>query len=64
MYFIYTLYLRDISEDESGNNAVLKIDDEISVEVWYYEIEQNEDMDIIEVKEVYLNNWYDLPELE
>ena len=59
-----SLYLRDISEDESENNAVLKIDDEISVEVWYYEIEQNEDMDIIEVKEVYLNNWYDLPELE
>ncbi|MBQ3061842.1 MAG: hypothetical protein IJD02_05310 [Lachnospiraceae bacterium] len=58
------LYMRDISEDESENNAVLKIDDEISVEVWYYEIEQNEDMDIIEVKDIYLNNWYDLPKLE
>ena len=59
-----SLYLRNISEDESENSAVLKMGDEISVEAWYYEIEQNEDMDIIEVKDVYLNNWYDLPELE
>ena len=51
------LYMIDISED--GNTAILKMGDEISVEAWYYEIEQNEDMDIIEVKDIYLNNWYD-----
>ena len=56
--------MRNISEDESENSAVLKMGDEISVEAWYYEIEQNEDMDIIEVKDIYLNNWYDLPKSE
>lgn len=54
-----SIYMKNISEDKGENNAVLKTGDEISVEAWYYEIEQNEDMDIIEVNDIYLNNWYD-----
>lgn len=57
----HVLNLSYVSEKDDVAKKELKVDDLVEVEVWYDEIEQKEDMDVITVENVYINNWYDVP---